>query len=256
MHTDNIAQINEIIAEYFNSHKEDCIPAKKMMSAFISAGVFTKDEKKGLPFRKVLKALDKENMLKKIPFVHAERNEKSTYWYLVREGKQYKSTEETKPISKKQLGINKRINSDKNYILNICDALLKDTASRQHRFSFLLGDFHRDKKSRTKLPVDGFYEKLNLVIEYHEKQHNQEASDSDQPTIKTVSGVSRDEQRKIYNLRRRDVLQRKNINLVEINFYAFENDSESNIIRNKEKDTEIVQGFLKDYLQLKALKKD
>jgi len=249
MNTDNIAQINEIIAEYFNTHKEDYIPAKEMMSAFINAGVFTKDEKKGLPFRKILKALDKENALDKIPSVHAERNEKSIYWYLVREGKQYKSTEEKKPISKKQLGINKRVNSDENYILNICDALLKDTASRQHRFSFLLGDFHRDKKSRTKLPVDGFYEKLNLVIEYHEKQHAEEAGDSDQPAIKTVSGVSRDEQRKIYNQRRRDVLERKNINLVEVNFYAFENDNEMNIIRNKEKDTEILQSLLKDYLQ-------
>lgn len=249
MHTDNIAQINEIIAEYFNTHKEDYIAAKEMMPAFIKAGVFTKDEKKGLPFRKVLKALDEENALDKIPSVHAERNEKSTYWYLVREGKQYTSTEETKPISKRQIGINKRVNNDENYILNLCDALLKDTASRQHRFPFLLGDFHRDKKSRTKLPVDGFYEKLNMVVEYHEKQHAEEVVDADKPVEKTISGVSRDEQRKIYNQRRRDVLLRKNINLVEVNFYAFENDSQSNIIRNKEKDIEILRGLLKDYLQ-------
>ena len=249
MNTDIIAQINEVIAAYFNTHKEDCIAAKEIMPALINAGVFTKDEKKGLPFRKVLKALDKENTLDKIPFVHAERNGKSTYWYLVREGKQYTSKEKTKPISKRQLGINKRLNSDENYILNICDALLNDTAARQHRFPFLLGDFHKDKKSRTKLPVDGFYEKLNLVIEYHEKQHSEETTNSDQPAIKTVSGVTRDEQRKIYNQRRRDVLQRKNINLVEVNFYLFENDSESNIIRNKEKNTEILQELLKDYLQ-------
>ena len=75
MHTDNIAQINKIITEYFNTHKEDCIAAKEMMPAFINAGIFTKDEKKGLPFRKILKALDAENSLDKIPFVHAERNE-------------------------------------------------------------------------------------------------------------------------------------------------------------------------------------
>jgi len=249
MSTNILTQINEIIAEYFNTHKEDSIAAKEMMPAFINAGVFTKDEKKGLPFRKVLKALDKENALDKIPFVHAERNEKSTYWYLVREGKQYIAAEETKPISKKQLGINKRVNSDENYILNLCDALLKDTAARQHRFPFLLGDFHKDKKSRTKLPVDGFYEKLNLVIEYHEKQHTEEVSDTDKPAIKTISGVSRDEQRKIYNQRRRDVLQRKNINLIEVNFYAFENDSVLNIVRNNKKDIEILKDLLKEYIQ-------
>ncbi len=86
MISDNITQINELIEEYFNTHKVDCIAAKDMMPAFINAGIFTKDIKKGLPFRKVLRALDEENALDKIPFVHAERKEKSTYWYLVRKG--------------------------------------------------------------------------------------------------------------------------------------------------------------------------
>ena len=248
MISDNIAKINEIITEYFNTHEVDCIPAKDMMPAFINAGIFTKDTKKGLPFRKVLRELDKENALDKIPFVHAERKEKNTYWYLVREGKKYTSTEETNSISKKQLAISKRVNNDENYIINLCDELLNTTASRHHRFPFLLGDFHKDKKSRTKLPVSAFYQNLNLVIEYREKQLTEETPVLDQKTVKTVSGVSLDEQRKIYKQRRKEVLERKEINLIEINFYAFEYDDQSNIIRNKEKDIEILRDLLTKYL--------
>lgn len=248
MSTDIIKQINEVISNYFNSHKEDWIAAKDIMPDLINAGVFTKDHKKGLPLRKVLRKLDKENTLDKIPFIHAERNENSTYWYLVREGAKYPSTEDSTTVSKKQLGINKRENSDKYYVLNLCDELLNEKASRQHRFPFLLGDFHKDKISRTKLPLDAYYKNLNLVIEYKEKQ----AEDSlqvDKSEVKTVSGVSRSEQRKLYDQRRRDALSRKNINLIEINYYTFEYDGEMNIVRNKEKDVEILKGILKDFVK-------
>jgi len=249
MSTDIIAQINEVIATYFNTHSEDYIPAKDIMPALINAGIFTKDTKKGLPFRKILRKLDKENSLDKIPFVYPDRKEKTTYWYLVKKGAEYTPKVETTAISKKQLGISKRVNNDTHYILNLCDELLNDSASRQHKFPFLLGDFHKDKKSRTKLPVAGYYENLNLVIEYRVKQITEEVTDSDKPVVKTVSGVSRDEQRKIYDQRKRDVLERKNINLIIINYYAFEYDNEMNIVRNKEKDIEIVKDLLKDYIQ-------
>ena len=249
MNTDTIAQINEVIDEYFNTHKEDCIAIKVIMPALIDAGVFAKDIKKGLPFRKVLRALDEENALDKIPFVHPERKEKNTYWYLVRKGVKYTSKMDAPTISKKQFGLSKRVNSDENYILNLCDELLNDTSSRQHRFPFLLGDFHKDKKSRTKLPVDGYYHDLNLVIEYREKQPTEETPKLDKLAVKTISGVSREEQRKKYEKRRREVLLRKKFNLIEINYYAFEYDDDMKIIRNKEKDIEIVKVLLKDYIQ-------
>lgn len=248
MSTNNIAQINEVIAEYFNTHTEDWIAAKDLMPSFINAGVFTKDHKKGLPIRKVLRRLDDENALDKIPFVHADRKEKNTYWHFVRKGSKYAPKVAT-TVSKKQLGISKRVNSDEHYIINLCDALLNETASRQHTFPFLLGDFHKDKITRTKLPVDTYYQNLNLVIEYREKQHTEEVPHFDKPDVKTISGVSRGKQRKIYDQRRRDVLLRKNINLIEINYYAFEYDSQMNIIRNKEKDIEIVKEILKDYIK-------
>lgn len=248
MSTNSIAQINDVIAEYFKTHSEDYIPVKDIMPALINAGIFTKDTKKGLPFRKILRTLDQEDSLDKIPFVHAERIEKNTYWYLVREGAKYAPKEATATLSKKQLAIRKRVNSDEHYILNLCDELLNDSASRQHRFPFLLGDFHKDKISRTKLPVDGYYQTLNLVIEYRVK-HSKEDVDIDKAEVKTTRRVTIDAQRKIYDLRKRDVLERKNINLIEINYYAFEYDSDMNIVRNKNKDIEIVKGLIANYIK-------
>ena len=248
MSADNIIKINEVIAEYFNTHKEDWIAAKDIMPALIDAGIFVKDDKKGLPLRKVLRKLDTENTLDKIPFVHAEQNGKNTYWYLVREGAEYKPSEVATENSKKQLGIKKRESSDEYYVLNLCDAILNEKASRQHTFPFLLGDFHKDKITRTKLPLDAYYRNLNLAIEYRKKQLEEEISTAENPIAKTVSGVSRSEQRKIYDLRKRDVLVRKNINLVEINYYAFAYDNENLIIRDEEKDTEILKGILKEFI--------
>ncbi len=249
MNTDNIVQINEVIAEYFKTHKENWIAAKDIMPDLIKAGVFTKDHRKGLPLRKILRKLDIENTLDKIPFLHAERKEKNTYWYLVRQGAEYSPTVHSSTISKKQLGKNERENSDEYYILNFCDELLNEKASRQHTFPFLLGDFHKDKISRTKLPLDAYYKNLNLVIEYREKQHTEEVLLFDKPEVKTVSGVTRSEQRKIYDQRRRDVLLRKDFKLIEINYYAFEYDSQMNIIRDKEKDIEILKAILKDFIK-------
>ncbi len=80
-------------------------------------------------------------------------------------------------------------------------------------------------------------------------QQTEEVLHIDKPEVKTVSGVSRGEQRKIYDQRRRDALLRKEIRLIEINYYAFEYDSQMNIIRDKEKDIEILKEILKDFIK-------
>ena len=98
-----IEQINTVIAEYFNTNTSvDWIPAKEIMPALVKAGVFRKDEKSGMPLRKVLRALDEIDGLEQIPFVHPQRIDKNTYWYLVREGAQYTPKEVINPITKKQ----------------------------------------------------------------------------------------------------------------------------------------------------------
>ena len=64
----------------------------------------------------------------------------------------------------------KRRTSDEAYILGLCDRLLNSTHQAQATFDDLRGDPNA-KGRRALLPVDGYYEDRNLVIEYHERQH-------------------------------------------------------------------------------------
>ena len=249
MTEESISKINEVIAEYFEkTSKEDWVPAKKLMPDLIKAGIFIKDEKNGMPLRRVLRELDKENSLSKIPFVHAERSGENTYWYLVREGANYT------PKDPKDSGIPKgqqrraaRASSDEYYLINLCDELLKQRASRQHKFGFILGDTHKDEKTRTALPVDAYYKQANLVLEFLD---NGDEVDMEfgKPGRKTVSGVDRAEQRKIYALRKRKALLTKDIPLIEIDYAAFECDAHNKLVRNQENDVKILKELLRDFV--------
>lgn len=122
---------------------------------------------------------------------------------------------------------------------NQVNEVLNLTGFRQHKFDFLLGD------AGTKLPVDIYYPTLNLVIEYRETQHVNPVKHFDKPDKITVSGVSRGEQRKLYDQRRRDVLPQNKIQLIEINYYDFTYDSKNRIVREREKDLNLVTKMLK-----------
>lgn len=77
----DLALLNKIIDTYFDEHPEvNTIPVKDLMPQFVKAGIFDKDTKKGLPVRRLLRALDRSNELHLIPSVIAERNEKDTLW--------------------------------------------------------------------------------------------------------------------------------------------------------------------------------
>ncbi|MGB1312967.1 MAG: hypothetical protein ACPG54_04930 [Bizionia paragorgiae] len=246
---DRIAQINKVVEAYFNTHtNKEWIPAKDLMPDLIAAGVFTKDNKKGLPLRKVLRDLDKEKALDSIPTLHAERTETAVYWYFVREGALFVPSEEIPAVSKKEKTNISAEETDEFYILNLCDDLLKEKASRKHTFAFLLGDMHKKGKTRTKLSLAAFYETSNLVIEFLEKG-NKSGEQLDKLEVMTVSGVSRREQIEKYRKRRRDVLKKKNINLVEIDYALFECDKQKNLIRNKDKDMMVLKNVLKQYLK-------
>ena len=79
-----IESINRVIEAYFDKNTSlTIVPAKELMPAFIEAGIFTKDHKKGLPIRQILRELDRDKQLHLIPFVHPERKEKDTYWYFI-----------------------------------------------------------------------------------------------------------------------------------------------------------------------------
>jgi hypothetical protein len=247
---DNIKIINKVIEKYFEDKPQEVwIAAKAIMPELIKAGVFKKDHRNGLPLRDILRTLDKNNELDKIPFVHAERKDKNTFWYLVRKGGEYKPTQAEPEVTRKQKAKQKRVSSDEYYIINLCDELLKQTAIRQHTFNFLVGDFHKDGITRTKLPLDAYYQTLNLVVEYLEKQHTEEVAHFDKAERITVSGVSRGEQRKIYDQRRREVLESKGVNLIEVDYSLFELDAQKKLLRNKENDLLVLKGILSEYIR-------
>lgn len=126
-----------------------------------------------------------------------------------------------------------RAGRDELYVIDLCDEILGLKAKRQHRFPFLLGDTGKG------LPVDAYYEELNLVVEYCERQHSEAVPFFDRRL--TVSGVGRDEQRRIYDERRRELLPKHGIRLVNIAYYDFEYDSRKRIVRDHQKDIQIVR---------------
>lgn len=83
---EKIARINEVVTDYFkNNLSVNEIPAMDLMPEFIKAGIFNKDyERKGLPIRKLLRELDRNNELNKIPSLLPERKPINTYWYFQR----------------------------------------------------------------------------------------------------------------------------------------------------------------------------
>jgi hypothetical protein len=133
-----------------------------------------------------------------------------------------------------------RSDSDEAYILDLCDEFLKQKAVRQHRFDFLKGD------TGVKLPVDAYYPDLNLVIEYRERQHTEEVKFFDKRITKT--GVSRGEQRKLYDEKRRVEIPKNGLKLIEFDYSDFEHNRRKRLLRNKEFDLKVVLEILNRYL--------
>ena len=135
----------------------------------------------------------------------------------------------------------KRTESDEYYVLDLADEILDTLASRQHRFEWLRGDFSEKRGTFSHLPVDGFYANHKLVIEYAERQHNEAARLFDQRA--TVSGVSRGEQRRIYDQRRVELVPTNGLSLVVIPATAFVL-KRKKIVRDWERDLGVVRAAL------------
>ncbi|AEU36006.1 hypothetical protein [Granulicella mallensis] len=131
---------------------------------------------------------------------------------------------------------------DESYVLDLCDLVLTHESSRQHRFAFLLGDTGR------RLPVDAYYSTLNLVIEFYERQHYEEVRFFDKPEKLTCSGVTRREQRKLYDQRRRDILPLHGIELIVLSVQQFRHDTRKRLIRNHIEDEKLIRRELAQYL--------
>ena len=120
---------------------------------------------------------------------------------------------------------------DETYVVDLCDAVLDRRGSRGHRFEFLRGDPGRSGR-RACLPVDVYYPDLRLVVEYHERQHSEPVVLFDRRM--TVSGVTRAEQRRLYDARRRSVLPDHDIAVVEFSYAELPHDGRKRLKRSEQ----------------------
>lgn len=143
---------------------------------------------------------------------------------------------------------------DEEYVLDLCDKILGLKCSRKHKFDFLVGDYNSRGKA-ARLPVDGFYPSVNLAIEYRERQHTEPVGFFDKKNILTVSGVHRGEQRKIYDERRRNILPKNGITLVEISYSDFRYDRSKKIVRHPIEDEITLRKILSNHIDGLVLNK-
>jgi hypothetical protein len=132
---------------------------------------------------------------------------------------------------------------DQAYVIGLCDAVLGITASREHRFDWLLGDLSTETGRRRLLPVDAYWEPLGLVVEFQEEQHFHAVKHFDKPEILTVSGVHRGVQRRLYDERKAQLIPQNGLRLVAIQKTSF-TVRRKHIVPHRIADTEIVRRLL------------
>jgi len=125
----------------------------------------------------------------------------------------------------------------------LCDEVLGELALREHRFDWLRGDPSKDGKARA-LPVDAYYPRHGLVVEYRERQHVEPVPHFDKPHVMTVSGVHRREQRRIYDLRREREIPKHGLRLVIIPFEALDVDARGRLRRSRDTDIAVIRTLL------------
>jgi diadenosine tetraphosphate (Ap4A) HIT family hydrolase len=136
-----------------------------------------------------------------------------------------------------------RTESDEKYILDLVAEVLAEPDYRwQHRFPTLLGDPGQDGQRRP-LPVDGYFPRHRLIVEYWEKQHSAPVPLMDEGL--TISGVSRGDQRRIYDRRRQAWAAANGLRLVILDYRGFETDQRGRLLRQPEHDRCIVAKALR-----------
>jgi diadenosine tetraphosphate (Ap4A) HIT family hydrolase len=135
-----------------------------------------------------------------------------------------------------------RTESDEKYILDLVARILAEPDYRwQHRFPTLLGDPGQDGRRRP-LPVDGYFPRHRLIVEYWERQHSAPVPIMDEG--ETVSGVSRADQRRLYDRRRQEWAAANRMRLVILDYRGFETDQQGRLVRDPDRDLQIVADAL------------
>lgn len=123
-------------------------------------------------------------------------------------------------------------------MLDLCDEILGASGRRQATFDWLRGDPSPRRPRGTKLPVDGYWPELELVVEFQEEQHAQPSPFFDRR--QTVSGVGRGEQRRLYDERKRLLIPEHELRLVVIEKSAFLVRS-TRIVRDRSRDMAVIR---------------
>lgn len=78
-------KIRNAVTEYFILNpSESRIQAKELMPFFIKKGIFTDNDKDGLPIRKLLRHLDEGNHLHIIPQAQFEQKAVNKNWFFIK----------------------------------------------------------------------------------------------------------------------------------------------------------------------------
>lgn len=141
----------------------------------------------------------------------------------------------------------KRSESDEWYVLDLCDEILGERSLRQHHFEWLTGDPSPKTGRRAKLPVDGYWPRANLVVEYRERQHSEAVAHFDKPDRLTVSGVHRGIQRAIYDQRREALIPAHGIALATIYARQLSSTQRGHLTRDTRADTVALRRILSSW---------
>lgn len=136
-----------------------------------------------------------------------------------------------------------RADSDEAYVVALCDEVLGEKSTTQHRFEWLLGDPGANGR-RVRLPVDAYWPGHRLVVEYRERQHDEPVAHFDKPDRLTVSGVHRGEQRALYDARREAEIPAHGLRLVIIRPADLDADVRGRLRRNRDADMPVIRRVL------------
>lgn len=130
---------------------------------------------------------------------------------------------------------------DEHYVLGLCAEVLGLPYVGQQTFDWLRGEPSLKTGARKALPVDGYFEELGLVVEYHERQHSEPVPFFDNKL--TSTGMLRGAQRRLYDARKAALIPQHGLTLLVIDYRDFSH-KKGKILRAPAQDRKIVAALL------------
>ena len=131
------------------------------------------------------------------------------------------------------------------YVVELFEELL-GPSRREARFSWALGDRSHRTGRRVALPFDAVWEERRLILEVNESQHFEPSRLFDKPSVITVSGVHRGEQRTIYDLRKRRAAHAQGYQVIDVTPEQFASSpgKRPRLLFHREHDLRVVESIL------------